>query len=86
MLDGVDEGGAAVGVDRVVTGVDGGGWARGLLALRYMWMRPYVLNGPAWVGRLATPGENVPYGVAIAVGALAAFPACALMAAFPGLS
>lgn len=51
-----------------------------------MWVRPYVLSGPAWVGRLATPGENVPYGVAIAVGALAAFPACALMAAFPGLS
>lgn len=70
----------------LVTGMAGGALAMGLLALRSMWVRPYVLNGPAWVGRLATPGENVPYGVAIAVGALAAFPACALMAAFPGLS
>ena len=63
-----------------------GALAMGLLGLRSMWVRPYVLNGPAWFGRLATPGENVPYGVAIAVGALAAFPATALMAAFPGLS
>ena len=70
----------------LVTGMAGGALAMGLLALRSMWVRPYVLNGPAWIGRLATPGENVPYGVAIAVGALAAFPACALMAAFPGLS
>ena len=70
----------------LVTGVAGGGLAMGLLGLRSLWVRPYVLNGPAWFGRLATPGENVPYGVAIAVGALAAFPASALMAAFPGLS
>ena len=27
-----------------------------------------------WLRRLLTPGENVPYGVAIAVGALMAFP------------
>ena len=30
--------------------------------------------GPAWVRRLLTKGEGVPYGVAIAVGAMAAFP------------
>ncbi len=57
-----------------VTAVAGGALAVGLLGLRSMWLRPYVQNGPAWFGRLATPGENVPYGVAIAVGALAAFP------------
>ncbi|HEX5379598.1 MAG TPA: prepilin peptidase [Phenylobacterium sp.] len=68
-----------------VTGVAGGGLALALLGLRSMWMRPYVLNGPAWFGRLATPGENVPYGVAIAAGALAAFPASALLQAFSGL-
>ena len=31
--------------------------------------------------RLAEPGENVPYGVAIALGALAAFPLSALVSA-----
>ncbi len=57
-----------------VTGVAGGGLALGLLGLRSLWLRPYVQTGPAWFGRLATPGENVPYGVAIATGALVAFP------------
>jgi prepilin peptidase CpaA len=32
------------------------------------------MNGPAWFTRLAEPGESVPYGLAIAVGALVAFP------------
>lgn len=63
------------------TGLAGGGLALGLLALRSAWVRPYVMHGPAWFGRLAAPGENVPYGVAIAVGALAAFPGCDLMRA-----
>ena len=69
----------------LVTAVAGGGLAVGLLGLRSIWLRPYVQDGPAWLGRLTTPGENVPYGVAIAVGALAAFPACDLAKAFPGL-
>ena len=66
----------------VVTGIGGGVRAVALLALRSLWLRPYVLNGPTWFGRLATPGENVPYGLAIAVGALFAFPGSALMQAF----
>ena len=37
-------------------------------------------------GRLATPDENVPYGVAIAVGALMAFPQSPLAQLFQGLS
>jgi prepilin peptidase CpaA len=69
----------------LVTAVTGGGLAVALLGLRSIWLRPYVQDGPAWFGRLATPGENVPYGVAIAVGALAAFPASDLVKAFPGL-
>ncbi len=69
----------------VVTGVAGGALAVALLGLRSMWMRPYTQNGPAWFGRLATPGENVPYGVAIAFGALFAFPASNLALAFHGL-
>lgn len=63
-----------------VTGISGGALAVGLLGLRSAHIRPFVPHGPAWLARLAEPGENVPYGVAIAVGALAAFPASALVA------
>ena len=69
----------------LVTAVAGGGLAVSLLGLRSMWMQPYVQGVPSWFGRLATPGENVPYGVAIGVGALTAFPACALMQWIPAL-
>jgi prepilin peptidase CpaA len=62
-----------------ITGIAGGALAVGLLSLRSPLISGYVVNGPAWLSRLAAPGENVPYGVAIAVGALAAFPASALM-------
>lgn len=55
------------------TGLAGGGLALALLALRSAWLRPLAHAGPAWTRRLATPGEAAPYGVAIAVGALAAF-------------
>jgi prepilin peptidase CpaA len=57
------------------TGLAGGALALGLVALRSAWIRPFVVAGPAWTRRLATPGESAPYGVAIAVGALAAFAA-----------
>ena len=57
------------------TGLAGGALALALLALRSVWLRPAALAGPAWTRRLATPGEATPYGVAIAVGALAAFAA-----------
>ena len=56
------------------TALAGGALALGLMALRSTLVRPLAASGPAWVGRLAEPGESVPYGVAIAVGALAAFP------------
>jgi prepilin peptidase CpaA len=58
----------------------GGGLALALLTLRSASLRPLVLMGPSWVNRLAEPGEGVPYGVAIAVGAFAAFPASPLSA------
>jgi prepilin peptidase CpaA len=69
----------------VATGMAGGGLALTLLALRSGYLRPYVVTGPAWFSRLAEPGENVPYGLAIAIGALAAFPASPFMGAFTGL-
>jgi prepilin peptidase CpaA len=53
----------------------GGALAVMLVSLRSGPLRPMVLLGPRWVVRLAEPGEGVPYGVAIAAGALAAFPA-----------
>jgi prepilin peptidase CpaA len=55
------------------TAIAGGALALGLVALRSAWIRPFAEAGPAWARRLATPGEAAPYGVAIAVGALAAF-------------
>ncbi|WP_411289246.1 prepilin peptidase [Phenylobacterium sp.] len=57
-----------------VTGIAGGALATLLLILRSGWLRAYMPAGPAWFARLSEPGENVPYGVAIAIGALAAFP------------
>jgi prepilin peptidase CpaA len=62
-----------------VTGIAGGLLAVGLLNLRSPMLRAYVVRTPPWFARLAEPGENVPYGVAIAIGALAAFPGSALM-------
>jgi prepilin peptidase CpaA len=55
------------------TGLAGGILAVSLVALRSSWIRPLAESGPAWAKRLATPGESAPYGVAIAIGALAAF-------------
>jgi len=53
----------------------GGGLAMTLLLLRSDAMRPMVALGPRWVTRLAAPDQGVPYGVAIAAGALWALPA-----------
>jgi prepilin peptidase CpaA len=64
----------AAGVYLVVTAMAGGGLAMLLLSMRAPALRPLFSMAPGWLGRLASPGENVPYGVAIAAGALAAFP------------
>lgn len=57
-----------------VTAIAGGSLAILLISLRSAPLRPIVLMGPSWVVRLAEPGEGIPYGVAIAIGAAAAFP------------
>ena len=57
-----------------VTAIAGGSLAILLISLRSAPLRPIVLMGPSWVVRLAEPGEGIPYGVAIAIGAVAAFP------------
>ncbi|MET0274121.1 MAG: prepilin peptidase [Phenylobacterium sp.] len=69
----------------LVTALAGGALTLMLLSLRSAALRPLALLGPRWFSRLAEPGENVPYGVAIAVGALAAFPASPLMAGIAGV-
>ena len=63
------------------TGLTGGVLAAGLIAARNGIIGAYAASGPAWLGRLLTVDEDLPYGLAIAVGALAAFPSSALVAA-----
>jgi prepilin peptidase CpaA len=68
----------------MVTALAGGALAVLLLNARSPYLRTYFAGAPTWFGRLVTPGANVPYGVAIAAGALAAFPQSSLMSAFHG--
>ena len=61
----------------------------GLLALTLVLARKAALgalapSGPAWLGRLLEPTEALPYGVAIAVGALIAFPSSPVVLALGG--
>ena len=65
----------------LVTGLAGGVLTLGLLSLRSGWFAPIVAGGPAWVRKLGAEGGDIPYGVAIAVGALVAFPQGALAVA-----
>ena len=62
------------------TALAGGALATGLLMARRA-ARLWPPTGPAWLRRLLSPEAAVPYGVAIAVGALASFPDSALMVA-----
>jgi len=69
----------------LVTLLAGGALSLGLLSLRAPLIRPFVLSGPAWFVRLAEPEEGVPYGLAIAAGALLAFPQSPFLAALTAL-
>lgn len=62
------------------TALTGGVLAAILMSMRRAPLRPLVLLGPPWLVRLSEPGGAAPYGVAIAVGALAALPKSALFA------
>jgi len=68
----------------LVTGLAGGFLALGLITARSSISAGFVAGGPAWLGRLLAPGGDLPYGLAIAVGALAAFPSSVLVAAVTG--
>ena len=66
------------------TAVAGGLFSLSLIHMRG-WMQPYAAGAPGWMGRLLEPKGDIPYGVAIAAGALAAYPASALVRGFHGV-
>jgi len=61
------------------TALAGGAFAFLLLVVRGQLVRPFIPAPAGWAGRLITPGEPAPYGVAIAMGALIALPASELI-------
>ncbi len=63
----------------IVTAIAGGGLALLLLNVRATWLKPHLAGAPPWLDKLTTSGEAVPYGVAIALGALVAFPQSSLL-------
>lgn len=63
------------------TGVIGGLFCLVLMFAR-VYSRPYLAGAPGWVTHLMEPKGDIPYGVAIAAGALMAYPASPLLAAF----
>jgi prepilin peptidase CpaA len=62
----------------------GGALALGLMMARKMMLANLVAGGPAWLGKLLEPKEALPYGVAIALGSLVAFPSSPVFAALGG--
>lgn len=65
------------------TAMAGGGLCLLLLLARAR-LQVYAVNGPIWITRLLAPKGDVPYGVAIAMGALLAYPSSPLVQAFAG--
>ena len=63
------------------TGMMGGLFCLALLFARFH-SRPYLAGAPGWLVHLMEPKGDIPYGVAIAAGALMAYPASPLMALF----
>jgi len=67
------------------TALAGGALAVALLAARRMLaFTGFPLRQPPWIERLLAPEGDIPYGIAIAAGALAAFPDSPLMRALAG--
>lgn len=65
------------------TAMAGGGLCLLLLLARAR-LQVFAVNGPVWITRLLAPKGDVPYGVAIAVGALLAYPSSPMVQAFAG--
>jgi prepilin peptidase CpaA len=66
----------------VFTTIAGGALVLGIVGLRSPLVRAFLVSSPPWLTRLAEPGEDIPYGLAIAAGALMAFPGSALVKPF----
>ncbi|MEN5147431.1 A24 family peptidase [Brevundimonas diminuta] len=74
--------GASAGLPFVLyTAIAGGGFCLMLMTARSH-LPFFAQTGPGWVVRLMQPKGDIPYGVAIAIGALLAYPSSPLMAAF----
>lgn len=58
----------------LTTGFAGGALTLALMSFRSGWLAPVIAGGPAWVRRLGDKQGDVPYGVAIAAGALLTLP------------
>jgi prepilin peptidase CpaA len=65
--------------------ISGGIFAVLLMQAR-MWGQAYAHRAPPWVGKLLQPKGDIPYGVALCAGALAAFPQSAVMSGLLGFS
>lgn len=63
------------------TALAGGGFCLLLLTARSH-LPFFAQTGPGWIMRLMQPKGDIPYGVAIAIGALLAYPSSPLMTAF----
>ncbi|MBX3478722.1 MAG: prepilin peptidase [Brevundimonas sp.] len=63
------------------TGLMGGVFCLVLIFARF-YARPYMVGVQGWLPRLMEPKGDIPYGVAIAAGALMAFPASDMLAGF----
>lgn len=68
----------------ILTALAGGALCLMLLAARAQ-LQPLAAIGPAWFGRLMKPNGDIPYGLAIAAGALAAYAQSALVTSAFGL-
>ncbi|KQW81803.1 A24 family peptidase [Brevundimonas sp. Root1279] len=73
--------GLSAGMFVLWTAVIGGAFALVILIARAR-TQPYLAAMPGWASTLMTPKNRIPYGVAIAGGALTAFPASPLVAAW----
>ena len=63
------------------TGIAGGLFCLALIFARFH-ARPYLSGVPGWVSELMQPKGDIPYGVAIAAGALLAYPASTMVERF----
>ncbi len=63
------------------TALAGGGFCLLLMTARSR-LPFFAQSGPGWVMRLMQPKGDIPYGVAIAIGALLAYPSSPLMTAY----